>query len=172
MTSSAAHPNNSPSDIYPLAAAMSSSHPLHHRCPPAGVLLLPVRSLSLHSFHPPSPSRTSNVPLRSVDHSHSHPHSHSQTDDADTYYYLCPDSVRGRGRLYQPEITRLPSLLFLLAFTLSLIALTELACRRLPPAMSNNGMMTTVAHKILSRRILDLRNPGSNPQQGWDRYCQ
>lgn len=34
--------------------------------------------------------------------------------------------------LYQPPITRLPSLLSLLTSTLTLIALIELACRRLP----------------------------------------
>lgn len=41
-----------------------------------------------------------------------------------------------RPRQYQPAITRLPSLILLFTLTLVLIALTELACRRLQPRNS------------------------------------
>lgn len=41
-------------------------------------------------------------------------------------------ALLARPRQYQPAITRLPSLILLFTLTLALIALTELACRRLP----------------------------------------
>lgn len=66
------------------------------------------------------------------------------------------------SRLYQPTITRLPSLLCLFFFTLSLIALTELACRRLPPAQFD-GVMMTIGDEILprlARRVLASKHPG------------
>ena len=44
---------------------------------------------------------------------------------------------------YQPTITRLPSLLCLLVASLGLIALVEVACRRLP-AHNANGIITSI----------------------------
>ena len=46
-------------------------------------------------------------------------------------------------RKFQPAILRLPSLLLLLAVTLVLIALTELACRRLP-SFDSNGLIDSI----------------------------
>ena len=57
-------------------------------------------------------------------------------------------------RFYQPTITRLPSLICLTLFSLSLIALVELACRRLP-ALQSKGMIGTeknVEHSGARRR--------------------
>ncbi len=70
-----------------------------------------------------------------------------------------------RGRLYQPAITRLPSLLSLFLVTLSLIALTEFACRRLP-ALKQKGIFDTAVGRLngrdLDRSFLDARDPANS----------
>ena len=55
--------------------------------------------------------------------------------------------------MYQPAITRLPSLLCLFLLTLALIGLTELAIRRLP-AHDNSGIIKTVQTRDLHPRNL------------------
>ena len=56
--------------------------------------------------------------------------------------------------MYQPTITRLPSLLCLFLLTLALIGLTELAIRRLP-AHDNSGFIKNVHTPELHPRDLE-----------------
>ncbi|MCJ1346260.1 hypothetical protein MMC31_004475 [Peltigera leucophlebia] len=60
--------------------------------------------------------------------------------------------AKGAGPLYRPPVTRLPSLLSLLTLTLSLIALTEYACRRLP-ARTHEGIVNTLGRKNFGRDL-------------------
>ena len=52
-------------------------------------------------------------------------------------------SIADTPRMYQPTITRLPSLICLLVVSLALIALTEFACQRLP-AHHNSGIAKSI----------------------------
>ena len=62
-------------------------------------------------------------------------------------------------RLYQPHITRLPSLLSLLTITLALIAVIEIACRRLP-ARESDYIDSPI--NLKRSQDLDLRNFARN----------
>ncbi|KAL8792874.1 MAG: hypothetical protein Q9195_004516 [Heterodermia aff. obscurata] len=64
-------------------------------------------------------------------------------------------------RYYQPSITRLPSLICLLLISLALIALTEIACRRLP-VLETNGLSAIA--KSVERSQRRKRAAAPNPQ--------
>lgn len=69
--------------------------------------------------------------------------------------------------MYQPRITRLPSLTCLFLASLLLIALTELACRRLP-AHNVNGIIHSVPQQVSANinALISARWPKPNPQDG------
>ena len=69
--------------------------------------------------------------------------------------------IRAAGPSYQPTITRLPSLICLLLCTLALIALVELACRRLP-VHESEGIIKTV--KGLEQSEVQRRAAKLSPQ--------
>lgn len=75
-------------------------------------------------------------------------------------------SVKGQvgdKRLYQPSITRLPSLLCLIVASLALIALVEVACRRLP-AHDANGFVPSLHRLFNTTSTIRARNVDPYPQ--------
>lgn len=72
----------------------------------------------------------------------------------------------GKRKYYQPTITRLPSLLSLLALTLGLIAIIQYAIVKLPNHDSN-GLLSSIANKTVdeAKEILSARDAHLFPRQ-------
>lgn len=80
--------------------------------------------------------------------------------------------IKDGAHLYQPRITRLPSLLSLLTITLALIALIEIACRRLPARGSDyvgSPINLKLARNLESQFV--VRNVLLRPRNGANEMC-